>query len=268
MTNDQSLLIGMLETLFPDANEAPTVLCADDHLEPLIDFLPEQWTQRQLDYQGFASSVAGELEVKPVLAIPPWGRIENRSATPLALSGLRPSGPSANRLVLLVPALLMGHRSGRSVRQELSENWRVHLVAYLSGGVPGFRSDFRLALVELSPPTKDHQVMRIFDAPARYTADTAATLVDFRRLLRMPGGASDYGFVLREPPPAGESLAPHMHDPAVVNRRRSLSDYGQATTIGALFEIRQSTVRPEDAFRQVSWPHLPSRISAPRVGRR
>ena len=144
----------------------------------------------------------------------------------------------------------MGHRSGRSVRKELSENWQIHLVAYLSGGVPGVRSDFRIALVELRSRAEDLHVMRVFDAPPRNTAGTAVVLGDFRRLLRMPGGASDYGFVLREPPAAGQSLAPHLHDPAVATRRRSLGDYGESTTLGALFAIRQSTLRREDLHRK------------------
>ena len=71
--NQQSLLSGMLETLFPEGDHAPTVLCADEHFNSLDHFLPGEWPQRQLDYQGFAASVAAELEDRPVLAITPLG---------------------------------------------------------------------------------------------------------------------------------------------------------------------------------------------------
>jgi len=127
----------------------------------------------------------------------------------------------------------------------MAENWQIQMVASLSGGVPGIRPDFRFAITDLTAPADSREVLRMFDAPTRLSIEPAPIIADFQRLLRMPGGSSEFGFVLRKRPTGGESLAPNLHDPAVVSRRGGLSDYGETTTLGSLFEIRQSTVRPE-----------------------
>ena len=249
MSGDRdNLLLGMLKALCPDTAESPIVVYADNCFDSLTKLLAREWSRRKVQYQGFADQVASSLEEGPVLAIPPWGRLENRSAAPVALAGLR-TGSGAHQLILLTPATLLGNRSWRAVRRELAENWQIQLVACLSGGVPGIRPDSRVALLQLTPPSDKHEVLRMFEVPGGL-AEPATIIKDFQRLLRMGGGSSDFGFVLRERPAAGESLAPHLHDPAVVSRRGSLSDYGETTTLGDLFEIRQGTLRPEDIRRE------------------
>jgi hypothetical protein len=128
----------------------------------------------------------------------------------------------------------------------MAENWQIQMVACLSGGVSGTRPESRVALIAMTTPTGRQEVLRMFDEPAGFATSAAAILNDFQRLLRIPGGSSSFGFVLRERPAPEQPLAPHLHNPAVVGRRGNLSDYGATTTLSDLFEIRLSTLRQGD----------------------
>lgn len=60
---------------------------------------------------------------------------------------------------------------------------------------------------------------------------------DFRQLLRRGGGRGQFGYVLRDIPPPGDSLAFGRHDPALAARRAELAVLGTSATVGELFEF-------------------------------
>jgi hypothetical protein len=60
---------------------------------------------------------------------------------------------------------------------------------------------------------------------------------DFRRLLKRSGGRGKYGYVLRDVPAPGDSLAFDRHDPEVITKREELAVLGSTVTVGQVFDV-------------------------------
>ncbi|WP_156388298.1 MULTISPECIES: hypothetical protein [unclassified Rhodococcus (in: high G+C Gram-positive bacteria)] len=86
----------------------------------------------------------------------------------------------------------------------------------------------------------------MFDATQTRPEDSDRIVYDLRRLMRMPGGSTDFGFVLREPPPPGEPLISKLYDPRLVKRRHELADFGRVQHLGHLFDVLGNGPLPRD----------------------
>lgn len=78
------------------------------------------------------------------------------------------------------------------------------------------------------------KMFRIADGVAAEVVTT-----DFRRLLRQDGGASEFGYVLRELPESHTGLRYDFCDPAIESLRQSLSEFGDVVPLSELFEFPQ-----------------------------
>ena len=67
--------------------------------------------------------------------------------------------------------------------------------------------------------------------------DGPAVTEDFRRLLKRGGGHTKYGYVLRDMPPPGDSLAFDRHDPEVITKRAELAVLGSTVTVDQAFDM-------------------------------
>lgn len=86
----------------------------------------------------------------------------------------------------------------------------------------------------------------MFEAPSGWVRDANEVIADMRRLLRMAGGNTNFGYVLREQPEAGVRLGFRDLDPRTAHRRDGLRNYGDSTTLGGVFDISRSRLRPTD----------------------
>lgn len=188
-------------------------------------------------------AVAERLAAGPVLLVPPWGRLagqgvqHGRNEHEIALLDCVPAGPDS-LLAVLMPASTLTSQQARLVREELAARWRPVLLLYASGVLPGIHPSFLVVAAFLCPWSAHPQPLRIFQVPVR--PDSSAVAEDFRRLLKRSGGRGQFGYVLRDIPPPGDSLAFERHDPALAARKAELSVFGAAVTLDEIFELPAS----------------------------
>jgi len=145
-----------------------------------------------------------------------------------------------------MPASSFVSNRAEKFRRRFFEAWEPTTVAFIAGGLVGVHSSFRAAVVAVSPRTTEERLLRMFEAPPGWASDAIEVTADLRRLLRMGGGNTKFGYVLREQPKAGVRLGFRDLDPRTAQRRDGLRNYGDSTTLGAVFEISHSRLRPNE----------------------
>ena len=181
----------------------------------------------------------------PVLVLPPWdepssprpggGVRRGRVLPPEAvLLGCRPAGPGS-LLAITMPEDTLTSERARPVRESLAAYWQPAVVLYEAGIFPGLHRNFRVAMAVLRAKRREAPVLRIFRIPD--TPDPVAVEEDFRQLLTRRHERGLYGYAIRDPLPAGESLQFERHDPTVLARRADLAGYGRVVPLGELFEL-------------------------------
>jgi hypothetical protein len=78
----------------------------------------------------------------------------------------------------------------------------------------------RVALAVFQARQRESPVLRIFRVPD--AEDPVAVIEDFRQLLAGRHEPGRFGYSIRDPLPAGESLLFERHDPAVLAKRADL----------------------------------------------
>lgn len=81
------------------------------------------------------------------------------------------------------------------------------------------------------------RLVRLFETPRRPMAELADVVEDFRRLLRMKGGTSNFGYVLQSIPSKETDLGFRRNDPRIAARRAQLADFGKAARLDEVFEL-------------------------------
>ncbi|MDG4830024.1 hypothetical protein O7627_12015 [Solwaraspora sp. WMMD1047] len=132
---------------------------------------------------------------------------------------------------------------GRSqLRAVIAQDWQATLVVFARGFLPHIHATFEVAAMLLRRRTLEPRPSRIFRVPMN--EDAKVVEADFTRLLKMAGGRRTFGYVIRDPLPPGESLAFDRHDPAVLDRRTALSEFGRTVTLGDIFDLPASAIHP------------------------
>lgn len=190
----------------------------------------------------FLEAVERQLVDGPVLAIPSWEQDRG------------PLGPVAGQqfvelvqlydgpLGLLVPISSLSNpdRSDR-FREALLGHKRSLLVVEAYEALTNVHPSFLASLVVLHPEVAgDRPLARFVRVP--HHPDVAAVIDDVRRLLRMPGGQRQHGFVHLGDLDPYSPLTYQHYDPVLRGRKAELRTWGKGTTLGALFEIRVSHV--------------------------
>lgn len=233
-----NMLMAMVEVLLSSDGSEPVVIYTDAQMEDTVRLLPAGWRDEYVEEGSFGSRVSGALTSGPVVAFPPWGRQDGSRMTreAAALSGVN-SGEACHDLLLVVPATVLVSEASQSLRANLSTHWQLTAVVSCSGAILNAHHSFMVAVIMLSPRRLDRPLLRMFEVPLDWREKAQAVLDDFRNLLRREGGATQFGYVLRETPEVGAALDFRLYDPRIVSRRQGLSDYGRTTHLGDLFEI-------------------------------
>lgn len=237
------LFVGLLDTAFEHlAGAAPTALksAEPDAGVDSYDF-PFRWKYQEVGSSAELPGAATQLLTQgPALLVPPWGKRpegcdrRTRNEHEAALLDCIPAGPDS-LLAALVPASTLTSHGSRHVREALATRWQPVLVLYARGVLPGIHFSTVVATMFLRARQDKVPPLRLFQMPAR--SDEAAVDADFRRLLAKNGGRGRFGYVLRDAPPAGDSLAFERHDPKVLARRADLSGFGAAVTVDEVFDL-------------------------------
>lgn len=248
-THDGSAVITqMLQLLAGETNTTLSCWILDEG-KPLTACVAPEWNLSSASsIQQLVEGVNAHLEEGPVILLPPWGRLQNQR-TELqeeALLGCR-ANAGAFPLITAVPSSSLISARAEKFRMHFFKSWRPAAIAYAVGGIEGIHSSFRVALIRSVPSgSNQDEVLHIFEMPPGWSSREAAVIGDFRRNLRMSGGATDFGYILRDLPQPGASLGYRDLNPRNITRREGLRNYGSATTLGEVFDVRASRVRSTD----------------------
>lgn len=198
-------------------------------------------------------AVAEELAAGPVFLIPPWNRhVERRGS--LRISGVYEATlldcgvPRPDALLGVLTPSVLWTSVREDVRMELARKWRPALIIYFQEGSrtwPHTHPSLQLSAAFLRPAhAAEEPVLRIFEVP-RQSPDEVI-VEDFRKLLTRGGGQTEFGYVLRDLPTAGASLAYGRYDPKMAAKRSELSVLGSSVTIGDIFDRVPRGIHPVD----------------------
>ncbi len=256
--NQTNILAAMVRVITASLEEPPWVIYTDPFLDPTLDLLPSDWPRKKVHTEDFSNEVTATLLDSAVFAIPPWGR-QPKSKVPLevaALADLRAPSDAVDLIMLLPAGLFLSPGHSKQLRMDLMSNWNTELVAFLQGGIVGAHHYIHSALTKLSSSDKQRSVLRMFEVPQGRAFDEQAVLRDLGRILRMQGGKTEFGYILRDLPPSGAPLVFDQFHPDVVRRRGELPDYGRIAHLDHLFEVFQGTPRIADRSSRTREPGL------------
>ena len=250
-TTSAQLVFQQLLGLAFDPGGSPTVV-ADATLlvkGQLSGLLAESWPRHILDAnEDYAACVQEHLNRGPVLLLPPWGRVVGTAGREVSKPPVRwaheailldcQPASSASELAVLLPASSLVSQSSRRFREALARQWQPTIVMFATGETIGVHPQVSIGALFLRPRQKEPGLIRVFKLPAN--PDASLVVRDFERLLARQGGRSEYGYVIRDALPPGESLAFVRHDPLVRRRADNLVGYGKLVRLGDLFEIYRS----------------------------
>jgi hypothetical protein len=241
----------MLQLLAGETNKSPSCWILDNG-KPLDSCVSPEWPLSTApSTEELVSGVSEHLGLGPVILLPPWGRVPNQRSELQedVLLGCR-ADTAKFPLISAIPAPSLISRRSEKFRTHFFRSWRPTAIAYVVGEIAGLHSSFRVALIRSVSSGSQEEVLHVFEAPPGCSSERPAVIEDFRRNLRMSGGTTDFGYVLRELPTPGSSLGYRDLDPRNATRRESLRNYGSATTLGEVFDVRASQVRSTDLSNQ------------------
>lgn len=224
----------------PNADRTlPRVVFADEILSRTCELLPGNWPKEHVSPDTFGQSVCEALQQSSVIAFPPWGRREGSREPSMKWPPFEPirPGPPGHLLLLVVPHSNLAS-AAEPLRARIGATWRLRV---RSRRAEGISAQFQHTLLVLESMESEPGVVRMFDATQCRPADATAVVADLRRLLRMSGGSTQYGFVLREAPPPGSLLLSRLHDPSLAQRRRDLVHFGRVYALTISSTCRPAT---------------------------
>lgn len=222
--------------------------------DPVLGRLSTGWENERANSLDEASDVIQRhLPCGPVILLAPWERLPPGASAPFGmpfagmheviLAGCRPSGAGSVLLAILPADTLTASRTSR-LRAAVGQYWQPILVVYGGDVVPGVHRAFEVAAVMLRARSTNPAPVRMFRLPTRMDDDVVEA--DFLSLLKMSGGRRTYGYVIRTAIPAEDSLAFDRHDPAVLDRRAALAEFGRAVRLGDMFALPRPGVHLAD----------------------
>ena len=205
------------------------------------DWFP--WMVREVETcPDLPGALADELNVGPVLTIPPWHRRDgqkdhrNLNEHEVVLMDCIPPTPDSF-LAAIVPADTLVSDRARTVRESLSKHWQIELVIYGTGVIPQVHRGFSVAAIFLRARQREVTPLRVFRISR--PADNEDAIVDFHRLLKRNSGRGRFSYVLGQTPAPGESLAFDLNDPDLLKQKADLSGLGATIPLGEMFSLRR-----------------------------
>lgn len=207
------------------------------------------------DGEDFADAVQRRLQTGPVLAVPSWDQGRSPLAPVIGQELAERVRLAEHPLGLLIPITSLASVS-RSVkfREALLHHNRSLFILETYDVIANIHSTFLTCLVVLHPE-RQGQESRLRFARVPRPADEEAVLEDIQRLVRMPGGSRQTGFVYRGPVDPFSPLTYQHYDPVLRARKEELRTWGSGTTLDELFEVRVPHPAPVDGSDTSAMSH-------------
>ena len=191
------LLVGTLaDAVLGDAAVCTLIDSVDKRERPPLELnIPSHEVNSDTELMDTVNAL---LCTRPVVLLPPWGRLPGEKVERQELIALGcQAKPNCRDLILVVPASsLLSHRA-EGFRRRFFTDWRPSAIVFFTGGLAGVHSAFRTAIVQVVARNDDDGLLRMFETPPQWIDQVDAVTGDLRRLLRMAGGATEFGYVLR-----------------------------------------------------------------------
>ncbi|WCN83838.1 hypothetical protein [Micromonospora sp. LH3U1] len=197
--------------------------------------------------EAFGEVLASRLTDGPVVAIPPWERLNSPvprprpSRTPYAntyemvLAECAPADPESVMAAIL-PGAAVESRTTADWRARLGEQWQVPFVIYATNVFDDVDPRFTVAAIVLrASADRQPKPTRIYRIPAEGEPDAIAE--DFERVLRAKGGHRlKHGYATRIPVAPADGYGFDRNDPAVARRQQAWAEFGQLVALSELCE--------------------------------
>ncbi|MEJ1193176.1 hypothetical protein [Pseudarthrobacter sp. CCNWLW207] len=160
-------------------------------------------------------------------------------------------------LVVLLPLNALTQRAWGNFRQRLFSIWQPRVVCDIPSSMisPAIHSAFRFMLVLLKPAEVASELdTKFFRFPWETAPRIGDVADDFKRLMRMKGGQTEHGFVVRGEVFDGSPLHFESVDPKLRSMRRELADFGSTRRLDDLYEVLPPGHRPASPGRTDAHP--------------
>lgn len=202
-------------------------------------------TARQVD---LGSELEGCPPGEPAIVFPPFSRWGSPGLE-YHLDKLLRWASRRDQLIVIAPKSELRLGSVRhSFLARLSGEWIPEAIITGMLDMPGTRSSIELCMVALAPRREDAPSLgacRFFVTPSvdhgsgqSMELGEFAVMADFKRLLDLRGGATEWGFVARDAFDTDWRVS--AHDPRLRARREDLASLGASVPVNELFELHRS----------------------------
>lgn len=149
--------------------------------------------------------------------------------------------PADGRLTLCVPAGMVTSESGRRFRESFFDKHPPMMIVTLNNSdryVDLIHTSFQFCLVSIRTNASGRQPLKLFK-PNSFADDAQleAVLHDFDRLSSIAGGATKFGYVVRDGIPAGSPIIHDYYEPRFLQEQQSLKAIGELKRIDELFDF-------------------------------
>lgn len=96
-----------------------------------------------------------------------------------------------------------------------------------------------MSMLVLTIGVETDGVLRFFKCPSLSDIEEQDIVADFKRLLRQGGGTTEFGYVLRDPPPLDAPLSYDLHHPDLAERRDEMVHFGELRRLDKLVDIHR-----------------------------
>lgn len=193
---------------------------------PVLHSRPE--VKRTLDEAGAA------------LVVPGWERERTPKGDDVYGWGWLPSAirePSLGTLGVLLPEGVLNSYRHATFRKELFEFWEPSLVLIGRSGFSSVHPLFNVAFILATPRSETDNPVAFLRCP---DGGSNAVAADLKRLLKMRGGRTEFGYVHREQVDASSGLGFERYDPRIGEASGEISAFGETDPLGDLYLVERS----------------------------
>lgn len=149
--------------------------------------------------------------------------------------------PADGQLTVCVPTTMIASESGRRFRESFFDKHPPTMIVTLSNSdryIDLIHASIQFCLVSIKTNASAREPLKLFKPEAIADDEQLeAVLRDFDRLSHLPGGTTEFGYVIRDGLPAGSPIIHDYYEPQFLKEQQSLEAIGELRRIDELFDF-------------------------------